>query len=78
MPERNQRMLPYMQKENWLLNYANITGIRRSLEGMSKRINIPNKLYEAPDALLKHYDEFEKEFKDFFLLLQSSVEQRAH
>jgi len=78
LPVQYQKMLPYMKKDNWLLNYANLSGIRQSFEGMSKRIKIPNKLYDAPEALLEHYDEFEKEFREFFPKLSSAAERKIN
>ncbi len=78
MPVQYQKMLPYMKKDNWLLNYANLSGIRQAFEGMSKRIKIPNKLYEAPEALLENYNEFEEEFREFFPKLSAAVEKRIN
>lgn len=78
LPVQYQKMLPYMKKDDWLLNYANLTGIRRSFEGMSQRIKTPNRLYEAPEALLAHYDKLEKEFRLFFPELSLAVEKRIN
>jgi len=60
MPEQNQRMYPYIKKENWLLNYGKPDGIRRSFEGMARRIGSHSKLEQAPDAPIKNYQSFEK------------------
>lgn len=76
LPEKNRLMLPYMRRDNWLLNYSHINGISRAFEGMSRRIKFTNKLYEAPDALIKYYDDFEAEFMFFFPLLEKSVTDR--
>lgn len=74
MPPRFQHMLPYMQKENWLLSYAQLDGIRRSLTGMSRRIANHPGIDHAPDELVQHYREIEYDFKEYFPLLQRHVE----
>lgn len=37
LPERFQKMLPYMQQQNWLLGYRFPEGIRQSLGGLVRR-----------------------------------------
>jgi acyl carrier protein phosphodiesterase len=37
LPERFQKMLPYMQQQNWLLGYRFPDGIRQSLGGLVRR-----------------------------------------
>lgn len=66
LPSRIQKMMPYMISENWLLNYANIDGIQRVLDGMNRRTKNRSKMNEATTELITHYDEFEKEFSSFF------------
>lgn len=71
MPERAQFMLPYMIKDNWLLNYAKIDGIRRALSGMSRRTKFDSKMDESVADLSDSYDEFQTEFSLFFTDLSS-------
>ena len=66
MPERNRMMFPYMQKENWLLNYANLEGIQRSLNGMSRRIKSHPGIENAHEELKLHYAELEIDFENYF------------
>jgi len=66
MPDRNRVMFPYMQKENWLLNYANIEGIQRSLNGMSHRIKSHPGIEHASAELKLHYIELDKDFENYF------------
>ncbi len=66
LPSRTQKMMPFMISENWLLNYANIDGIQRVLDGMNRRTKNRSKMNEATAELITHYDEFEKEFSSFF------------
>ena len=73
MPSRNQTMFPYMQKENWLLNYAHIEGLQRSLNGMSRRIRNHTGIQNATEEFRIHYDELNNDFKEYFPLLQKHV-----
>ena len=73
MPERNQIMLPYMQKENWLLNYSNLEGIQRSLNGMSRRIKNHPGIQNATVELRLHYNELGNDFSIYFPQLQKHV-----
>lgn len=65
-PERMQHMLPFMKKNDWLMAYTEIEGIRRVLTGMSRRAKFESKMELAADALEKDYPLFEKDFRDFF------------
>lgn len=66
LPVESQYMLPFMRDHNWLLRYAEVDGIHRSLEGMSRRTKYPNRMNVATVELKKHFDQFETEFKVFF------------
>ena len=73
MPGEYQHMFPYMQKENWLLNYAKIEGIRRSLLGMSHRI-MNNPGIEFSYRELEENDEaIESDFRKFFPALRKEI-----
>ncbi|WP_350285716.1 acyl carrier protein phosphodiesterase [uncultured Croceitalea sp.] len=66
LPLGTKRMMPYMIADNWLLNYANLTGISRVLEGMNRRTQNRSKMNFAIVDLEEHYTEFEAEFTAFF------------
>lgn len=66
LPERTQRMMPYMIADNWLLNYASIEGIQKVLEGMNRRTKNRSKMNLAVKELEDFYKEFEAEFTSFF------------
>lgn len=66
LPERIQTILPYMQRDNWLLNYGNMEGLDRALNGLSGRARFPNRMNVAIDDLLGHYEEFRTDFHDCF------------
>jgi acyl carrier protein phosphodiesterase len=73
LPEKNRKMLFYMSRENWLLSYADIDGIRSALTGMSRRVKFENKLFEATDELEKNYNAFKNDFTEFFPQLINHV-----
>lgn len=64
-------MFSYMEKNNWLLGYAYVEGIRRALSGMSQRTPYLSKMEEAHEELTSHFEAFENEFKTFFPELQA-------
>ncbi len=66
LPPRLQSMIPIMVAENWLLSYREVEGIASVLNGMSRRISRKNNLANGAEELLKHYREFENDFKTFF------------
>ena len=66
MPAKAQHMLPYMVEHNWLVAYADLRGIHRALQGLSRRTKFDSKMDEAIQDLTKHYALFEEEFRLFF------------
>src|SRR6185436_15925335 len=77
LPEQVQYFLPFMVERNWLLNYATVEGIGRTLAGLSKRVNFENKMDEATEELKLFYPDFEIDFMEFFpKLTEFSKEKR--
>lgn len=66
LPRRVQNFLPYMIKDNWLLNYATIEGIEKILFQMNIRTGNKSNMHLAVKELNLYYDEFGKEFSEFF------------
>ena len=73
LPLRFKQMFPYMISGNWLVNYAKITGVQRTLSGMSSRSPYDSKMEHATSDLEKHYEEFKDEFDRFFPELKGFV-----
>ena len=71
LPERAQFVLPYMIRNNWLVGYKEIEGIRRALTGMARRASFVSGMEHAHQALLADYEDFEEEFHEFFPQLVS-------
>ncbi|GHM99326.1 ACP phosphodiesterase [Cytophagales bacterium WSM2-2] len=70
LPEGVKYMMPYMIKGNWLLNYARLEGIQKSLSGMARRAKFDSRMDESVEDLKTHYPDFENEFFIFFPELQ--------
>jgi acyl carrier protein phosphodiesterase len=63
---RAKAMLPYMKEHDWLVSYASVDGLTRILSNMDRRAGNGSRMAEAPAELLAHYDDFEREFTEFF------------
>jgi acyl carrier protein phosphodiesterase len=66
LPPRFKTLTPVMIEGNWLLSYATIDGIQLVLNGMNRRTKGLSKMNEATKELRKFYDDFEKDFTEFF------------
>lgn len=66
IPEKARYMLPFMVQSNWLLNYATVEGIDRSLTGLSRRTSFRSGMEHASKDLVRHYEALEDDFRAFF------------
>ena len=66
LPAKAQHMLPYMIRGNWLVNYQHLTGIHRSLQGISRRTKFDVQLEKSVQVLQNDFKLYEKEFLLFF------------
>lgn len=68
MPSAYHRILFYMERENWLLNYSHIEGTQKSLTGISRRIKnnpgIENSIQELKDNYLTLLNDFKSYFPE--------------
>lgn len=62
-----------MREENWLGSYQDITGIRLTLERISRRFRRPVKLGEAVAELEQNYNALNADFAEFFPELRAQV-----
>lgn len=77
LPERSKRSVPHMTEYNWLVSYASIEGIDRTLKQMDHRTKLRSGMGNAIDELQQFYTEFEAEFTAFFEDIQAHVNQRT-
>ncbi|CAM4315600.1 ACP phosphodiesterase [Gillisia limnaea] len=71
LPKKVKDFLPYMIRDNWLLNYATIEGIGIILFQMDQRTKNRSKMQLATTELKLYYSEFEEEFRSFFTDLEN-------
>ncbi len=71
LPKRVKQFLPYMIRDNWLLNYATIEGIGKILFQMDQRTKNRSQMQLATKELKLYYSEFEEEFRSFFTDLEN-------
>jgi len=74
LPADVKPMLPYMIKDNWLVNYGNLHGIGQALAGISRRTRYESKMNESVHELEAFYDEFKSEFQSFIPELKTHTE----
>lgn len=70
LPERTKAMMVYMERDNWLKNYASLKGLDMALKGMSRRASFENNMDHAAAFLEEHYESFHHDFNNFFPELQ--------
>lgn len=75
LPHGIRFMLPYMIRDNWLLNYGTFDGIEKTLRGMTRRSKYDSRMDESVDDLKEHYDEFLAEFEEFFPSLSKHAQE---
>ena len=73
-PAPVQRFFPYLVQQNWLLHYADIAGITRSLQGLSRRASPGSGMETAGEELHRNYAAYEADFRAFFPELRAFVE----
>jgi acyl carrier protein phosphodiesterase len=66
LPYGVTQLLPYMIKDNWLLNYGTFDGIGQTLRGMTRRSRHNSRMDESLEDLREHYNDFKTEFEEFF------------
>lgn len=70
-PARVQQFFPYLVQQNWLLHYAEIDGVARTLAGLSRRAAPGSGMAAGPVELLANYAAYEADFQAFFPELQA-------
>lgn len=74
--EKTKNLLPYMEKQNWLLSYQTVEGINEILTQMDRRTKNESKMRFASEELKMFYTEFEEEFTLFFEDLQLHAQEK--
>ncbi|RAU83245.1 acyl carrier protein phosphodiesterase [Pontibacter arcticus] len=66
LPARVQHLFAHMKQHNWLLSYAQLSGIGQALTGMSQRTTFNSGMETAVYELQENYALYEQEFALFF------------
>ena len=70
-PAPVQYFFPHLVQHNWLLHYAELAGIGRALQGLSRRASPGSGMAAAGEELARHYAAYEADFREFFPALQA-------
>ena len=73
MPENIRHMYSYMRRDDWLLSYQTISGIKMALNGIGLRTKYSNNLSNAFDLVEKDMDNFNNEFELFYKQIKTEV-----
>jgi acyl carrier protein phosphodiesterase len=66
LPKRAKFILPIMIGSNWLVNYADLKSFKRHMEGIARRTDFESGMEHAVEDLKLYYDDFKKDFEEFF------------
>lgn len=66
LPDRLQRILPYMISEDWLGRYIEIKRVGVTLDRITRRLTHGERFKGAIAEVEKNYDDLECDFLDFF------------
>lgn len=72
-PAPVQRFFPHLVQHDWLGHYAEIEGISRALQGLSRRASPGSGMELAGAELMRRYTAYEGDFQEFFPQLQAYV-----
>lgn len=73
MPERTQRMLPYMVEGDWLTNYRDPEGVAWALRGLARRVPNAGALVGAERLLVLHHERYVAECTAFLADLRKHL-----
>lgn len=79
LPERLQRILPWMRADDWLASYADIEAVDAALHGMARRLQrYPRAavLADGVQELLANYGVLDQHFRTFFPQLQQHSDRQ--
>lgn len=74
LPERFKPVLPIMIKHDWLSKYSNHDGLENILTQMTNRINNKVLLYKGVELLIKHENQLEDLFNEFWTSITSEFD----
>jgi acyl carrier protein phosphodiesterase len=76
LPPSFREMFYWMKTQNWLYRYREISGIQKTLQGLSRRTAFDSKMDEATELLIEKEAEFEVIFFAFFRELETFAREK--
>jgi acyl carrier protein phosphodiesterase len=73
LPERLERMVPYMIGDDWLGSYAELANVGQAIDGISRRIPRANPLAGGVQEIESNYTALRADFAGFFPALQAQA-----
>ena len=70
-PKKLQETIFYLLKYDWFENYSTIEGVQKTLKGIGSRAKFENNLHQIIPEFEQYYSMLEKDFLQFFPLLQT-------
>ncbi len=72
---KHQRLLYYMEKDNWLYNYHSLDGLSQAFNGISRKASFSNNMNNALDVVQSHYEKLNQLFFDYYPLVVEEVQR---
>ena len=66
LPSGVKNFMPYMLRDNWLVSYQSVEGIKKTLYQMNQRTKNRSRMDLAVEELEAYYPQFQEEFTMFF------------
>ncbi|MGC4037897.1 MAG: ACP phosphodiesterase [Chitinophagaceae bacterium] len=77
LPERFQRLYPYMKEQNWLYGYRERKMVAQSFRGLVSRSKYMSESQTAFKLFEEHYESLEMHYQNFFPTVKHYAKQRA-
>lgn len=71
LPERTQRLLPFLVSQNWLVGYASFPDLERVFYGMDRRTGLTSGMRDAVKTLEQNYQPLQNDFTSYYPELQA-------
>lgn len=75
IPEGITKLLPYMEKDDWLFHYQSFWGMEQAFNGMSRRASFASNMENGVVIMKLDYKAYQQDFKLFFPDLNGYVQR---
>lgn len=77
LPQRARFILPFMVRQNWLVNYANLPNLALIFDRMDRRTNYNSGMKTSVDTLQKYYPEIRNDFLSFMPEIIHYIQEKS-